>query len=160
VASKLLGVPELQKTFDELGGMTRSEWRSTMRKAVRTPMSKVQSRAQGNIAKISPGRTLLHRTYRGRLVSAGFAARNLRLIVKFSRGGGSATAILGVRAEAFYALAFFERGTSEIAAQPWLVPAFRESRETAVNDVGQAWLTRINAIAKKRLAASPKAAAA
>jgi len=159
VASKLLGIPELSRTFDELGAMNSSEWRSAMRKAVRTPMAKTMTRARGNVARFSPGKTLLHKTYRGRLVSAGYAARNLRMIVKFSRGGGSATAILGVRAEAFYALAFFERGTSKIAAQPWLVPAFSASQETAVQDVGQAWLTRINAIAKKRMAASPKAAA-
>lgn len=132
--------------------MDLPEWKSAMRAAVRNPMRKVQKRAAGNIARLSPGKTPLHRTYRGRLVSRGFAARSLRVVVwlwaKLGEGT-TARAVLGVKAEAFYAVQFFEKGTSRIPRQPWLVPALEAMKGTAVTDVGQALRKRILKIAAK-----------
>lgn len=147
--SKVYGIRELSQALDELGDINRSEWRSVMRSAVRNPMRRIQARAVANIAKISPGKTLMHRTYLGRLVGRGFASRSIRMIVKFSKQVGSVTAILGVKAEAFYAIQFFEKGTSKIPRQPWLVPAFEAMKDTAVADVSAALAKRVKAVAKK-----------
>lgn len=142
------GTKELSEKLRELA--SPKEQAATLRAAVRTPMRGVMSRAQANIATISPGKRELHRTYKGRLVSAGFASRNLRLIVKMSKDKQMAQAILGVRAEAFYALQFFELGTAKIPKQPWLIPAFLASRDSNVQGIGEVMRERIERIAKKR----------
>lgn len=142
------GLKELTEKLDELA--SPKEQAATLRAAVRDPMKKVKTKAEANIAAISPGERELHRTYKGRLVSAGFASRSIRLIVKMDRAKSMAQAILGVRAEAFYALAFFELGTSRISRQPWLTPAFESSAEDSVKGIGEVMRKRIERIAKKR----------
>lgn len=142
------GTKELTAKLRELA--SPKEQSATLRAAVRTPMRAVMSRAQANISSISPGKRQLHRTYKGRLVSAGFAARNLRMIVKMSKDKQMAQAVLGVRAEAFYALQFFELGTAKIPKQPWLIPAFVGSRDPMVQGVAEVMRQRIERIAKKR----------
>jgi len=142
------GTKELTAKLRELA--SPKEQAATLRAAVRTPMRAVMSRAQANISSISPGKRQLHRTYKGRLVSAGFAARNLRMIVKLSKDKQMAQAVLGVRAEAFYALQFFELGTAKIPKQPWLIPAFVGSRDPMVQGVAEVMRQRIERIAKKR----------
>jgi hypothetical protein len=148
-ASRAKGLKNLSAALDELRDFTSADGRSTLRAAVRVPMGRVMKRAKTKLAAISPGQTPLHRTYRGRLVSAGFASRNLRVIVKMNRAGTSATAILGVRAEAFYAVAFFEKGTSKIPKQPFLVPSLEESQGSAPAEVGAAFQKRILQIASR-----------
>lgn len=123
-----------------------------MRAAVRGPGNKVKNRAKGNITKFSPGETPLHRTYTGRIVSQGFAGRSVRMIVKLSRDGTSAVAIIGVKAEAWYAAQLFELGAAHIPRSPWLVPALEASRGQAVQDVGEALKKRLLAVAKKTAA--------
>lgn len=139
--------------------MNGKEWRSALRAAVQKPGRQVLNTARSNISAISPGKTPLHKTYKGRLVSMGFAKRSLRMIVKLARAGTGARAIIGVRAEAFYALQFFERGTSKIPARPFLAPALEARKDTAVKEVGQGLLRRIRTIARRRAKQSPKAGA-
>ena len=67
------------------------------------------------------------RTYKGRLRTPGFAKRNIARKSKLSRDRRTATVMLGVKPEAFYAIQFIELGTSRIAKRPWLEPAFRRS---------------------------------
>jgi HK97 gp10 family phage protein len=144
------GSAELKKTFQELTNMQSSEWKSTMRAAVRDPMNKVMKRAKANLSRISPGDTPAHTTYLGRLVTAGFAMRSVRMVVRVVARAGRAIATLGVRREAFYVLSFFELGTSKIPRQPWLTPALEQSTNDAVREVGAAMRKRIIAIARRR----------
>lgn len=148
VAAELEGVAELTAKLRELANP--KEQAATLRAAVREPMKQVMARAQANIARISPGKADVHKTYKGRLVGAGFAARNIRMIVAMSKDKQAARALLGVRKEAFYALQFFELGTAYIARQPWLTPAFYSSRSTSVKAIGEVMKKRIERIAKKR----------
>lgn len=157
--TQIKGVKELSAALEELKNFTKKDGKSALRAAVAVPMRKVKSKAQGALAKFSPGKTLLHRTYRGRMVGAGFASRNLRMIVKFNAAGTSATAVLGVRAEAFYAVQFFEKGTAKIAKQPFLVPSLETSKETAAADAGAAFKKRILAVANKYARLAPKSEA-
>jgi len=126
------------------------EQAATLKAAVREPMKDVMKKAKINLGRISPGETPLHKTYRGRWVSSGFAQRSVRLIVKIDKALTSATAILGVRKEAFYVLQFWELGTAYIKAIPWLQPAFYQSANDSAKKVGEVMLERIERIAKMR----------
>lgn len=148
MASELEGVAELSAKLRALADPKQQAM--TLRAAVRTPMKKVEKRARANIARISPGKAEMHRTYKGRLVSAGFASRSLRTIVKMSRDKQSASALLGVRREAFYALQFFELGTAYIPKQPWLVPTFEGMKDQSLREIGIVMRKRIEKIAKQR----------
>lgn len=142
------GTKELTEKLRELA--SPKEQAATLRAAVREPMKDVMRVAQSNIARISPGKRQIHRTYKGRLVTAGFAARSLRMITVMSRDKQMAQSVLGVRKEAFYALQFFELGTAKIPRQPWLMPAFYQSRNATLKKVGEVMKKRIERIARKR----------
>lgn len=124
---------------------SKKELNAAMRAMVREPMRDVMRKFQGNLGAVSPGERDEHRTYKGRLVSAGFASRSVRMAVRVSQG--SAYAVLGVLAEAFYVLQFFELGTAHIAARPMLVPAFASSREQSVEKMADVMRERIESIA-------------
>lgn len=145
---EIQGTKELSAKLKELA--SPKEQRATLRAAVREPMLDVERKAKVNLTKISPGQTPLHKTYRGRIVSAGFAQRSVRVVVSITKDLTAATAILGVRKEAFYVLQFWELGTAFIQAVPWLQPAFYQSRDASLKKVGEVMLERITRIAKKR----------
>lgn len=152
MVNDLEGYAELDRKLRELRDPKAGA--NALRASVRDPMLKVAEVARRNIAVLSPGRADLHRTYRGRLVAAGFASRNIKVVVKMSRSKQSASALLGVVKEAFYAVQFFELGTAKIARRPWLVPALESSKEAAIRGVGATLKKRIERIAKKRAKAA------
>ncbi len=154
MASDLEGYADLYKKLELLGDPKANT--ATLKAAVRKPMNDVKKVAQANIAAISPGAADIHKTYKGRLVGAGFAARSLKVVVKTWRNGSSAVASLGVAREAFYAVQFFELGTAAIPKQPWLVPALESSQSATIKGVGMVLKQRIEKIAKKRAAAGGK----
>jgi HK97 gp10 family phage protein len=67
------------------------------------------------------------KTYKGRLRTPGFTSRSIARKSKLSRDNTHVRVMLGVRPEAFYAINFYEFGTSRQPAQPWLEPSFRRS---------------------------------
>jgi HK97 gp10 family phage protein len=117
--------------------------RASLRHALQAPLAV----ARANV----PRGSVAHRTYRGRLVAPGFAARSLRIAVGKPRNG-SVRARLGVRAEAFYALQFIELGTRYIARRPWLAPAMRATKEQQVERYQTALRKWINRAIKRGLA--------
>lgn len=145
----LQGVADLRGKLEQLA--RGSEITNALRASVRDPMKKVVlPKARDNLAAISPGKTPLHKTYRGRLVSAGFAARSLKVVVRANRAKTLFTALLGVAAEAFYVVQFFELGTAFIPAHPWLVPAFESSQDPALRQITESLRKAVDRIAKKR----------
>lgn len=148
MVSYVEGTKELVEKLRELA--SPKEQAAALRASVRVPMREVMRVARANIARISPGKRQWHRTYRGRFVTAGFASRNLRMIVVMSKDKQAAWSLLGVRKEAFYALQFFELGTAKIPSQPWLTPAFYQSRNQSIAGVGAELKKRIERIAKRR----------
>lgn len=118
----LEGVGQLTRQLDALAALEDGK---ALRAAVRAGMKPVFSAAQQSI----PVGTVAHRTYKGRLVAPGFAKRSLRIVTTLSPDKQKATAIIGVRGEAFYVIQFVEMGTSKMAAQPWLRPSFYNTRE-------------------------------
>lgn len=144
---KVDGLAELNSKLLELEDAARGR---ALREAVREPMAYVQGRASANLSKISPGKTPIHRTYLGRWVTAGFAQRSLRMITRLDKLKTVARAVLGVRKEAFYVLQFWELGTSKLPRTPWLMPAFYQSKDTVVRQMGEIMRERFERIAKKR----------
>lgn len=149
MASKLHGATELTAALSELRNLNTAAWKAVLRDAVKVPMESVKTQATANLSKVSPGAAQLHKTYTGRIVAAGFAARSVALLVRIFPKTGTARAELGVRKEAFYAISFIEMGTAFIPRFPWLLPAFQASKDRGVRLVGEAMKARIDAIAKK-----------
>jgi len=143
MSSRLEGVAELTAKFTDLGvKVAARELRGSVKAALEVALHAARSRI--------PIGTQAHTTYRGRLVSPGFAAQSLHIETKLDKRTGSAVAFLGVTAEAFYALQFVELGTSKMPAQPWLRPAFVASEDAMLQDLATEMRKRVERIAKKR----------
>ena len=154
--SQLEGVGELTAKLRELSDPKATA--QTLRASVREPMKRVMIKAKQNLLIISPGNisarakkgTLTHKTYQGNVVEAGFAQKSVRMITKVSKDKQQAEAILGVRKEAYYALQFFELGSSKTPQQPWLQPAFRSSENAMLQGIADTMKKRMERIAKQR----------
>lgn len=145
MASQLEGVKDLTSKITELGAKFAS---TQLRGVVNVAMGEALHQARTSI----PVGTVAHRTYRGRVVSPGFALASLHIETKIDKRTGSAIAFLGVSSEAFYAVQFLELGTSKMAARPWLRPAFESSQDAMLQAIGDEMRKRVERIAKKRAA--------
>lgn len=119
----LEGVAALIRKLDALGKLEDGK---ALRAAVRAGIKPAEVKAKALIPENVDKQ--LHRTYKGRLVAPGFARRSIRSITKLDKSKQKASAALGVRKEAFYAVQFVERGTARHAAQRWLQPAFESTQ--------------------------------
>ena len=137
----LEGVAQLTR---QLNALQKLEDGKAIRAAVKAGMTPVYKAAQQKI----PVGTVAHRTFKGRLVAPGFAKRSLQLVTTLSSDKQKATAIIGVRGEAFYAIQFVEMGTSKMAAQPWLRPAFYDTREEQESAVATSLRNTIDKITR------------
>lgn len=116
------GVAALTQQLRDLGQAVTGK---TLRAAVRAGGNVVKKAAQARV----PVGSELHKTYKDRLVAPGFAQRSVRVVVKASKDGSQAAALIGTRREAFYAVNFLELGTSKMPARPWLRPAMESTQE-------------------------------
>lgn len=91
-----------------------------------------------------------HKTYKGRTVEPGFAQQNLRLKTWVSKDKQAAVGMVGVNKEAFYVLQYIELGTSKIPPRPWLEPAFRSNKASAVQTMIAELRKRIERIARRK----------
>ena len=133
------GFDALDKRLEALGNPR--EARKAIRGAVTMSLTPVVQSARQNVPKGSKG----HKTYKGRLVSPGFASRSIKKKVKVE--GDSIVGRVGVAAEAFYAL-FFERGTKHMAADPWLEPALENNQKKVIakfSDGLEKWIKKLAA---------------
>lgn len=126
MAAELLGAQVLSRKLDALARNVRGP---ILRKAANAAVKPVLDSARSLIPvnKVEE----LHKTYKGRLVAPGFAKRSIAAKVTLSQDGRAVFARMGVKREAFYAVSFVELGTSKMAAEPWLRPAF-EKNQSAV----------------------------
>lgn len=148
--SRLEGVPELTAALNELGvKFTAKELKRTVREALEI----AEHRARANM----PQGTEPHKTYRGRLVSPGYAISTLHIETRLDKRTGSAIASLGVGREAFYAVQFVELGTAHHAAQPWLRPAFEVSEDPMLKQIGDSMKDGIERTRKSAMRAQQRA---
>jgi HK97 gp10 family phage protein len=67
------------------------------------------------------------KTYKGNLRTPGYAGRNISRKALVSRDKRTVIIMLAPRKEAFYAINFYEFGTSRNPPRPWFEPAFAAS---------------------------------
>lgn len=113
----------LREIDAKLTAMQASTRGAVLRKAASKGIKPAAAQAKATI----PVGTVPHRTYKGRLVTPGFARKNVKTKTFISQDKQAAAALLGVDSEAFYAVQFLELGTSKMPAQPWLGPAFEST---------------------------------
>lgn len=130
MAKELQGAAELIRQLRALGeAVEKKALRAATKAAIRPAMTKAKS--------MVPVGTVIHKTYKGRVVTPGFAARQLKIKSVRTRNSGIGIALLGVSKEAYYALQFVELGTSKQPPQPWLSRAFEATQDqqlTALSD--------------------------
>lgn len=95
----LLGYRELSRKLAKLGQKTGG-------KVLRSSLIKSTTPTLKEMKLHVPKGDESHRTYKGRLVSPGFASRSIRRVTKILNGYGYVR--LGVKREAFYAIQFFD----------------------------------------------------
>lgn len=145
MASQLEGVRDLTGKITELGAkLAARELRGTVKASLTIAEHKARARM--------PQGTEPHKTYRGRLVSPGYAITTLHIEVGLNKRTGAVVATLGVGREAFYVVQFVELGTADMAAQPWLRPSFEESEDAMLRSIADELRSRIDKIAKRRAA--------
>lgn len=143
MASQLEGVKALTAQLTELGAKVASK---ELRGTVKNALEEAEHIARATM----PQGDEPHKTYRGRLVSGGFALSTLHIETSLNKRTGAAVATLGVAREAFYATAFVELGTSKMAAQPWLRPAFERSQDAMLRKIATELRERVEKIARRR----------
>lgn len=142
------GFKELDQKLRELADP--KEQGKVLRAAAAAAGRKVAKQAKANI----PVGTRAHTTYKGRLVSPGFARRSIRVKTRLSRSKQSVSVKIGVKREAFYAAQFIELGTAKIAARPWLRPALESNKEVAIQMFAKRLRERIHKVAASRAKSS------
>lgn len=142
-SEKIVGFDALAKKLQTLSD--HKEIGKVLKSVVTQAMNDTKKTAQSLIpVGIDP-----HKTYKGRLVAPGFAKRSIRVVSRLDKKRGAAVAVLGVLAEAFYAIQFVELGTSKMVAQPWLRPAFAASKDPNIRKIAEGMREWIIGIAKK-----------
>lgn len=142
-AVRVEGLAELQAKLKALGETMAAR---QLRGAAKDAMERTETIAKAR----APVGDTIHKTYKGRTVTPGFAQRSIKRAGFWVRSRNVARAVVGVTAEAFYALSFVERGTSKMPAQPWLVPAFEATSGQVLSDFKASLIRRIERIAKRR----------
>lgn len=143
MAETVLGIKELLRKFDQLKTAGKEK---VLRASVRGAANVVAKEAKQRI----PVGSIAHRTYRKNLVSPGFARRSIKVQTYVNRRTGAVGAVVGVRAQAFYAVQFveLERGKSKQRGRPWLRPAFDATTEKQISEFNRAFLRVINKVAR------------
>jgi len=150
VDSRLEGVGELTAKLNELGvKLAARELRGTVKDALEL----AEHRARARI----PQGSQPHKTYRGRLVSPGYAISTLHIETRINKRTGAAEAMLGVGREAFYAVAFVELGTAHTPAQPWLRPSFEDAEDAMLKQISTSLFQRIEKTRKSQQRAAQRA---
>ena len=143
-AVRVEGLQELSLKLRALGETVAAR---NLKGAARDAMQPTEQVAHAT----APVGSRIHTTYKGRVVTPGFSQRSIRRTAFAKRGAkNEVRAVVGVSREAFYALAFVERGTSKMPAQPWLVPAFEATQEQVLARFKTSLARRIERAARKK----------
>ena len=144
MAGEVKGLRELSLQLRALGETVAAR---NLKGAAKDALLPTEQVAEASI----PIGSVLHKTYKGRTVMPGFAQRSIKRVAIAARGAKNVVkAMLGVAREAFYALAFVERGTSKMPARPWLVPAFEATQGQVLQRFAGSLRRRIEKAAKRR----------
>lgn len=138
------GLSELSAKLRALGETVAAR---NLKGAARDAMQPVEQVAHAT----APVGDRVHKTYKGRTVTPGFLQRSIRRTAFAKRGSkNEVRGVVGVSREAFYGLAFVERGTSKMPARPWLVPAFEAAQGQVLDKFKRSLVKRIERAARKK----------
>lgn len=131
---KMSGFPELLAKLEKLGKLEDGK---ALRTAAKAGVKPVFTQAKINVPKsLDAARTARKGPDgKGRLVGPGFASRNIRTISQLKPSQGIARASVGVRADAYYAVQFVERGTRYQKKNPWLENASEATQDKQIEAV-------------------------
>lgn len=121
---QITGLDELNRALKVLQPKKQAR---AIRNAVRASMKPVEDEAKATV----PVGTVPHKTYRGRWVYPGYASNSLRRLSGTSKDKTRFYGVVGVRAEAFYAVQFWEWGSYGRRRTPWLSNAMDKKRKEA-----------------------------
>lgn len=145
MATQLEGIKELTGKLTEMGAkLAARELRGTTKAALEEAEHVARARM--------PQGTEIHKTYRGRVVTPGYALTTLHVETQVLPDKDMVVAKLGVGREAFYVVQFVELGTYKMPARPWLRPAFEASEDAMLRTLSDEMRRRIDKIAKRRAA--------
>jgi HK97 gp10 family phage protein len=153
----ITGFKEVMRKMEALDGAVnpKKELTAALRKAIKPAKAAAQMNAphaappyeRGDGTESDPYPT---KTYKGRLKSPGFGARNVTIVAKSWKNGEGAHVRLGVKKEAYYMTQFVELGTAKTPARPWLEPAFKAASGTMRGAMFKELNRRLDAAAKKK----------
>lgn len=126
MASNLEGLEKLSKQLSELGPAAGGK---LLRSATLRSTLPVVKAARAN----APVGVKPHKTYKGRLVGAGFLSRSIARKSRLYTDKKTAYTIIGVKPEAFYGVQFLELGTKTISRKPWLTKALEDNQQKVVD---------------------------
>jgi len=122
----LEGFQELSKKLSELGqGLGGKTLRQSAMNATTATVKKIKESL--------PVGEHPHKTHKGRLVAPGFASRSVARKSKLSTDKKTVYVYIGVKPEAFYAVAFLELGTRYIPANPVFTNTFEGDKDAILN---------------------------
>lgn len=124
--SQIDGIKELERKLKQLSNLEQGK---VIRAGVNAGGTALIKQARQRI----PRGSVPHKTYKGRWVAPGFAARSIHKKTRLARDKKSASTIIGVKQEAFYAVQFLELGTSVHPKRPWLIPSYRAARQEMID---------------------------
>ncbi len=144
--SGLEGFKELSKKLSSMGSAVGGK---ILRQSVGAAVTPVLKEARLN----APQGDRSHKTHKGRLVAPGFLSRSIKKKTFKSRDGRYASAVIGVKKEAFYGVQFVERGYtptdrnkkkhSSVDPNEWLTKSLESKRREVTNKLKQDMLKRI-----------------
>lgn len=142
-----VNVEGLKELSDKLKELSATVSARLLKGAAKDAMLPTEQAAKASV----PVGSVVHKTYKGRTVTPGFAQRSVKRAVTARRDSKNVVkAMVGVAREAFYALAFIERGTSKMPARPWLVPAFEATQGQVLQRFKDSLRKRIERAAKRK----------
>ena len=101
--------------------------RATAIKAVRSAAMSATLPTTKEMRAAAPRGRYAHRTYKGRLVAPGFLSRSVIRRARANKTTGAVSVAIGVKREAFYGIAFLDRGTKNIRGTSWFASKFKKN---------------------------------
>lgn len=140
--SELEGFKELSKKLSELGsGLGGKTLRQSAMSATTPTVKKIKNAL--------PEGEQPHKTFKGRIVAPGFAKRNVARKSKISRDKRTVYVFIGVKPEAYYAVAFLEIGTKYIPANPVFTKTMESDQKAIVSRLSDLLKKKIDKIRRK-----------
>jgi HK97 gp10 family phage protein len=135
----IAGLKELELRLEKLGQKMGGK---ILRQAAVAAMLPVKR----EMKSIVPIGKVPHKSYLGRTLAPGYLSRSIKHGSKFNKKLGTASAWIGVTAEAFYGTQFVDPGTVHQPAQKWFKFTFLKNEKRIQRDFARELRKRVGKI--------------